>query len=75
VYLTRWDGDQRAGDILAASIGMSCERDGGLGYAIDPDWQPGDAMVTVWPDGRWHVELIRWDGGELVWRDERFPGV
>ncbi len=59
---------------LAVSVGMTCERVGGIGYAEDPDWQPGAAFVTVWPDGRFNVELLRWDAGELVWRDQRFPG-
>ena len=74
VYLTRWEGQERAGDVVAASVGMSCERVGGLGYAEDPDWQPGAAFVTVWDDGRFNVELLRWDAGELVWRDRRYSG-
>ncbi len=74
-YLSRWDGERRVGDVAAVSIGTSSTRDGGIGYAVDPDWQQGDAMVTIWPDGHWHVELIRWDGGELTWRDNRYSGA
>lgn len=75
VYVSRWDGDQQIGDITAISTGASARREGGIGYAKDPDWQLGDVMVTEWPDGTWHAELIRWNGTELIWRDNRYSGA
>lgn len=43
---------------------------GGLGYAKDPDWQPGFATCTLRPDGSRHYELATWRGGKLHWRGE-----
>lgn len=69
-YVTRYDDEHRAGDAAAVSVGSLARRI--LGYDDAPDNQQGFATVTVWPDGRWHIELARWDAGELVWRDRRW---
>lgn len=69
-YLTRWDDERRAGDAALCSVGTLARRD--LGYVEHAEAQQGLATVTVWPDGRFHIELARYDGGELVWRDRRY---
>jgi len=69
-YLTRYDDEARAGDAALCSVGALCQRD--LGYQEDADVQQGFATVMVWPDGRFHIELARYDDGELVWRDKRY---
>lgn len=45
---------------------------GGLGYAPDPDWQPGFATVQVAADGSHSFDLAAWRGGVLSWRGERW---
>ena len=39
---------------MAMSDGCACEIPGGLGYAVDPDWQNGCAGFHIWPDGNFH---------------------
>lgn len=42
---------------MAMSDGCACEIPGGLGYAVDPDWQNACAAFQIWPDGNFHPSV------------------
>lgn len=58
--------------LLAYEIGCMCRIEGGLGYAVDPMWANGFATVSLWPDGRFQVDLAQYVEGALFWRKQRF---
>lgn len=68
-YTTRIDEHGRPVQLVNVSVGCSCRIEGGIGYAPDPSWTNGDAVVVHDADGGWHVELVVWDGDALRWRD------
>lgn len=73
VHKTTFDIHGNSTTLCAVEIGGSCRLDiTGLGFAPAPDWQQGGATVEVWPDGRFHVDLMTYVNGELYWRDMRF---
>ena len=51
-------------------VGCSCEVKGGLGYAVEPDWQQGAATATFDKDGTMTPELVSWTDGKLRWRGD-----
>lgn len=59
--------------LAAAETGCLCrvEKDG-LGFQPSPDWQQGGATVQVWPDGKFHIDLITYVDGDLIWRGNRY---
>jgi hypothetical protein len=57
---------------LAVEAGCMCQVDGGLGYVINPDWQAGFAVATVWPDGSFAIDHATYRDGVLRWRDQRY---
>lgn len=73
---TLWNsitGDWRV--ITAIEAGCMCKIPGGLGFANGgcPDWQPGFATVTRFPDGNFTFDLATYEqGGVLRWRDQVF---
>jgi hypothetical protein len=56
----------------AMQVGTLCNPHGGLGYAVNPEWQQGFGTATIWPDGRHVFELARYHDGILSWRDQRW---
>ena len=54
------------------SIGAMSRRD--LGYDHKRDVHQGFGMMTVWPDGRWHPEIVSFDPqkGDVTYRDWRY---
>lgn len=73
VHKTTFDIHGNSTTLCAVEIGGSCRIDiTGLGFAPAPDWQQGGATVEVWPDGRFHVDLMTYVNSELYWRDMRF---
>jgi hypothetical protein len=73
VHKTTFDIHGNSTTLCAVEIGGSCRLDiTGLGFAPAPDWQQGGATVEVWPDGRFHVDLMTFVNNELYWRDMRF---
>lgn len=73
---TVWNSiTQRWRVITAIEAGVMAEIIGGLGYANGgcPDWQPGFATVTTWPDGGFSFDLAVFEqDGILRWRDQVF---
>jgi len=59
------DHEGRVREQVAVETGCLCRLEGGLGYAVDPNWAQGFAVATTWEDGGFNVELatIKNDGG------------
>lgn len=58
---------------LGIALGCMCLMDDTYpAYMTKPQWQHGFATVTLYPDGRWHVEFATRHGDDLYWRDQRF---
>lgn len=73
VHKTVFDIHGEPSVLAAAEIGASCRVDvTGLGFAPAPDWQQGGLTVEVWPDGRFHMDLMTYVNGDLYWRGNRY---
>jgi hypothetical protein len=76
VFHTAHDIDGRAIQLEGVEAGTMARTDGGLGYAVQPDWQQGFATARIWPDGFFSCDLAKFDGGSLVWANQRYvPGT
>lgn len=72
------DGKPR--QLLAAEIGCMCRLDPAVAddgrlfpsYAPMPDWQLGFATVSLWPDGKFNVDLATYVNGALMWSGLRY---
>ncbi len=69
---TRYRIDGSPYQVHAIETGCMCRIEGGLGYAVDPDWQNGFVTVTVWPDGEISYDFARYRDGVLRWRDKQY---
>jgi UDP-2,3-diacylglucosamine pyrophosphatase LpxH len=72
VNKTIYGVDGKPINIASAETGCMCEIEGGLGYATDVQWTNGFIAATVWPNGRYHLELATYYDGALLYRDQRF---
>ncbi len=76
VHHTAHSIDGRPRVLLGAEAGTLAKIAGGLGYSCSPDWQQGFATATVYPDGKFKLDLATWVDGTLLWRDWRCsPGA
>lgn len=70
------DHEGRVREQFAVETGCLCRLEGGLGYAVDPNWAQGFAVATTWEDGSVNAELatIKNDGGRksLFFRGEKW---
>jgi hypothetical protein len=41
-------------------------------YAVNPDWQQGFAVATIWPDGKFRIDLATYVNNVLLYRDQRY---
>ena len=57
---------------VACETGCMCQIEGGLGYAVSPDWQNGWATATIWPSGHFRIELATYVDGVVYYRDQQF---
>lgn len=62
------DGNLRV--ICGVEAGCMCEVQGGLGYAVAPDWQQGFAVVHVHKDGGFTAQLAHYLNGKLRYNGE-----
>jgi Calcineurin-like phosphoesterase len=69
VYHTAHSIDGKPRTLLGAEAGTLANIEGGLGYAVAPDWVNGFAVAECWPDGTFHVDLATAVAGRLLWRD------
>lgn len=70
VYKTTHDINNDPSTLTAVEAGCMCRLD--LGYAVKPDWQQGFATATIYPDGKFNVDLATYVNGVLMWRDQRY---
>jgi hypothetical protein len=72
VHKTTHDIDGNPTTLAAVETGCMCRIEGGLGYAVNPDWQNGFATAHIWPDGRFKVDVATFVNGILMWKDQRY---
>jgi hypothetical protein len=68
---TRWDANRDPEIYTVVETGTMADPRG-LGYAVDPDWQSGFAVVTVWADGHYTADVATWRDRTLTFRDRRW---
>jgi len=71
VHHTAHGMDGKPRTLLGAEAGTLAKIEGGLSYAVAPDWQAGFATASVWPDGTFKLDLATYVDGHLLWRDFR----
>lgn len=80
VYHTFHEIDRKARQLMAVEAGCMCRLDGRRdlsgrrfpNYAVHPDWQQGFCTATIYPDGKFSVDLARYVNGVLLYRDRRY---
>ena len=72
VYKTKHDIDGKPSTITGVETGCMCRIEGGLGYAVAPDWLNGFATARVWPDGKFKIDLATYVNGVLYYGDTRY---
>jgi hypothetical protein len=72
VHKTRHDINGNLTTLAACETGCMCLIEGGLGYAVTPDWQNGFATAEIWPDGTFKLDLATYVNGVLYHRDKRY---
>lgn len=66
VHLTEHDIDGKARTLVGAEAGTMAKIEGGLGYAVAPDWQQGFISLRIWPDGGVAVTPVPFVTGRLL---------
>lgn len=51
--------------------GAMCRIPGGIGFAVDPNWQNGFVTAWVWPDGTFKIDLADIHNRVLTWNGHR----
>jgi len=72
VYKTKHDINGKPATITGVETGCMCRIEGGLGYAVAPDWMNGFATAWVWPDGTFKIDLATYVNGVLYYGDKRY---
>lgn len=80
VYHTFHEITGKARQLMAVEAGCMCRMDGKQdetsrrypNYMTAPDWQQGFCTATIYPDGKFSVDLARYVNGVLLWREERY---
>jgi predicted phosphodiesterase len=70
-HRTIYRGKGPVGRMVAVECGTLARIEGGMGYSVNPKWQQGLAVATVWSDGTHDVELVPYDGKALRFRGRR----
>jgi hypothetical protein len=71
VHHTAHDIDGSPKQLVGVETGTMAQIQGGLGYAVAPDWQQGFATARIWPDGFFSTDLAKFVKGNLVWANQR----
>lgn len=74
VFHTAHDIDGAPVELQGIEAGTMATIQGGLGYAVHPDWQQGFATARIWPDGFFSCDLAKFIDGSLVWANQRYEG-
>lgn len=80
VHKTTHDIDGKPTVLTAVEAGCMCRisnvaDDNGRrfpDYTVAPDWQQGFATATIWPDGKFRIDLATYVDGTLIYRDKRY---
>lgn len=72
VHKTTHDIDGNTTTLAGVEAGCMCKIEGGLGYAVAPDWTNGFATAVIYPDGKFKIDLATYVNGSLFWRDQRY---
>lgn len=71
-HRTIWNHSRIEKVLLAIETGTCAQIRGGIGFAVDPNWVNGGAVVIIHPDGSVHAELATFKDGYLYYRDKRY---
>jgi hypothetical protein len=52
---------------VGAESGTMCQVEGGLGHAVEPDWQNGALAVRVYSNGQCSIEPLRFVDGKFLY--------
>lgn len=68
--------DNKVNTIYAVETGCMCLIPGGLGHSVNPDWQNGWGLATLWPDGEYSVDTVQYyvnqkGTASLTWSGQR----
>lgn len=70
-HLFAWDASAGVERQAVIAGTMSLSRDQRFPhFAVNDDWLQGFVTVTRWPNGKFSIEHARWDGSQLIWRDQ-----
>lgn len=72
VHKTTHDINGSLSTLAACETGCMCQVEGGLGYAVAPNWQNGFATAEIWPDGKFKIDLATFVNGTLYYRNKRY---
>jgi hypothetical protein len=72
VHKTTHDINGDLTTLAACETGCMCRVEGGLGYAVAPDWQNGFATASIWDDGTFKIDLATYVNDVLYYRNERY---
>ena len=72
VHKTSYSIDGKPTTLTAVETGCMCSIVGGLGYAVNPDWQQGFATANVFGDGSFTIDLATFVDNKLYWRGKRY---
>lgn len=72
VYLTRHAISGPPAILTGIEAGTLADINGGLGYAIKPNWQQGFATVRVFDDGTFDAQLATYVNNTLYWEGQRY---
>jgi len=72
VHKTNYDINGKPTTLTAVETGCMCQIEGGLGYAVNADWQQGFATANVFEDGTFSIDLATFVDNKLYWRGQRY---
>jgi hypothetical protein len=80
IHHTKHDIYRNPSTLLGAEAGCMCRIDNKLdlssrrfpSYTVLPDWQNGFCTATIYPDGKFHLDLATYVNETLFWRDQRY---
>lgn len=80
VYKTVHDIDKSTKTLVGVEAGCMCRIEQKIGpdgrlypnYTVAPDWQQGFATVTLWPDGKFKVDLATYVNNVLLYQGKRY---
>lgn len=72
VHKTNYDIHGNPTTLTAVETGCMCQIKGGLGYAVNADWQQGFAVANVFDNGEFTIDLATFVNDKLYWRGRKY---